>query len=63
MKRKLLKVIAFLVFIYGVYVFVDFRLWKESASDFNLYMRIFLPIIVIGFSTTIYGISCLMEKK
>jgi len=63
MMVKFLKAISILILIYGIYVFLDFRLWKDSTSDFSLYMKTFLPILVVGFSTTIYGISCLLEKK
>lgn len=58
----ILKIIAVIIIIIGASVFVEFRLWKESITDFSVYLKTFVPILVLGFSGTVYGIATLLNK-
>lgn len=59
----ILKIIAIIIILIGIKVFVEYRLWKETSSNFSAYLKTFLPISVLGFSGILYGISTLLEKE
>ena len=58
----ILKVIAVIIILIGVGVFFEYRLWQESIYDFYVYLKIFVPILVLGFSGTLWGIAILLNK-
>ena len=58
----ILKIIAVVIIIIGASVFVEYRLWKESTTDFSVYLKTFVPILVLGFSATLYGVATLLNK-
>lgn len=58
----ILNIIALVIFVIGASVFVEYRLWKESITDFSVYLKTFVPILVLGFSGTLYGIATLLNK-
>ena len=59
---SILNVIAIIIILLGFYVFIDYRLWKRPTTDFVIYLKIFVPILVLGFSCTLYGIASLLNK-
>ena len=58
----ILVVLAGIIVIIGLSVFNKYRLWKEPRSDFQIYLKTFIPILVIGFSGTLCGIATLIYK-
>jgi len=60
---KILKVTALIIILIGIYVFLDYKLWKEVYTDFQIYLKTFVSILVLGFSGTLYGIATLIEKN
>lgn len=58
----ILKIIALVIVIIGVSAFIEYRLWEETITDFSVYLKTFVPILVLGFSGTLYGISTLLNK-
>ena len=58
----ILKIIAVIIILIGIGVFFEYRLWKESIYDFNVYLKIFVPILVLGFSGTLWGLATLLNK-
>lgn len=66
MKEKtistILKIMAVIIFIIGVCTFFKHHLWRESYTDFFTYLKTFLPILVLGFSGTLYGLATLINK-
>ena len=58
----ILKVIAVIIILIGIGVFFEYRLWQESIYDFYVYLKIFVPILVLGFSSTLWGIATLLNK-
>lgn len=58
----ILKIIAVVIIIIGASVFVEYRLWEESITDFSVYLKTFVSILVLGFSGTLYGIATLLNK-
>ena len=58
----ILKIIALVIILIGVCVFIEYRLWKETNTDFSVYLKTFVPILVLGFSGTLYGIAILLNK-
>lgn len=58
-----LKVISMIIILIGTYTFVEYRLWRDLSTDFSVYLKIFLPILVLGFSGTLYGISILLDNN
>lgn len=58
----ILKVIALIIILIGIGVFFEYRLWQESIYDFYVYLKIFVPILVLGFSSTLWGIATLRNK-
>ena len=59
----ILKVIAVIIILIGIGVFFEYRLWQESIYDFYVYLKIFVPILVLGFSSTLWGIAALLNKS
>lgn len=59
----MLKVIAIIIILIGVYTFIEYGLWRDLSSDFSVYLKTFLPILVLGFSGTLYGLSILLDNK
>ncbi len=59
----ILKVIAVIIILIGIGVFFEYRLWQESIYDFYVYLKIFVPILVLGFSSTLWGIATLLNKS
>ena len=59
----ILKVIAVIIILIGIGVFFEYRLWHESIYDFYVYLKIFVPILVLGFSSTLWGIATLLNKS
>ena len=57
-----LKIISVLILLYGIWKFYDWRLWEDMKNDFGNIVQIFLPISVLGFSGTLYGIATLLNK-
>lgn len=57
-----LKIISVLILLYGMWIFYDWRLWKNMRTDFGNILQIFLPISVLGFSGILYGIATLLNK-
>lgn len=57
-----LTILATIIILIGVGVFIEYRLWKESTSDFSTYLKIFVPILVLGFSGILYGLATLLNK-
>ena len=51
-----------LILLYGMWIFYDWRLWKNMRTDFGNILQIFLPISVLGFSGILYGIATLLNK-
>lgn len=61
---KVLKIIAIIIILIGLWVFFDLRLYRKNYySDFTYEFKIYLPILVLGFSSTLYGIATLLEKN
>ncbi len=58
----ILKVIALIIILIGVIVFLEYKLWENRGYDFEVYLRIFVPILVLGFSGTLYGLAALLNK-
>lgn len=58
----ILKVIAVIIILIGIGVFIEYRLWQESIYDFSVYLKIFVPILVLGFSGTLYGLATLLNQ-
>ena len=58
----ILKIIAVIIILIGIGVFFEYRLWKESIYDFNVYLKIFVSILVLGFSGTLWGLATLLNK-
>lgn len=60
-----LKIIAIVILLYGVWRFYDWHLWepgyptKEPTWSTT---KVFLPILTLGFSGTLYGIATLLNK-
>ena len=54
-----LKVIALIIILIGVRVFIEYRLWSDSTG----YLKAFVPILVLGFSGTLYGLATLLNKN
>ena len=46
----------FIIFV-GIYCFFDCKLYAVPQTNFQVYLRIFLPILVIGISSILFGIS------
>lgn len=68
MKKKIiianiLKLIALLIFGYGLWVFFDWRLWRNMTTNMGNMLQIFLPIVVLGFSGCLYGIASLLVNN
>ena len=59
----LLKVFATIIVLIVILVFFDQRLWKESVYDFHYNLKVYLPILVLGFSGTLYGLATILEKR
>ena len=55
----ILKGIAILIVLMGIYDFFEYRLWKDSTT----FMNVYLPILVLGFSGTLLGIAVLLDKN
>jgi len=61
----ILKIIAIVILLYGVWRFYDWHLWepgyptKEPTWSTT---KVFLPILTLGFSGTLYGIATLLNK-
>ncbi len=55
----ILKGISILILFIGLYGFLEYRLWKWSTGS----MRVYLPILVFGFSGTLFGIAALLDKN
>jgi len=61
---KILKIISIGILLYGLWVFCDWRLWREALnSSLATELKILLPILTFGFSGSLYGIATLLEKK
>ena len=58
----ILKIIALVIVIIGVSIFIEYRLLEETITDFSVYLKTFVPILVLGFSGALYGISTLLNK-
>lgn len=59
MKSKVFKIISLLFILALIYFVIEFRLYKAP-----IYNKDYLwPLISLGFSTTNYGIACLLENK
>lgn len=57
-----LKIMSVVIILIGASVFIEYRLWRESITDFSVYLKTFIPILVLGFSGTLYGIATLLNK-
>lgn len=57
-----LKIMSVVIILIGASVFIEYRLWRESIADFSVYLKTFIPILVLGFSGTLYGIATLLNK-
>ncbi len=55
----ILKGISILILFIGLYGFLEYRLWKWDADS----MKIYLPILVFGFSGTLFGIATLLDRN
>ena len=55
----ILKGLAILILFIGLYGFLEYRLWKWDADS----MGVYLPILVFGFSGTLFGIAALLDKN
>ena len=61
---KILKIISVGILLYGLWIFYDWRLWREALnSTLATELKILLPILTFGFSGSLYGIATLLEKK
>lgn len=58
----ILKIFAIIIMLIGISAFVEYRLWRDLTFDFAIYLKIFLPILVLGLSGTLYGIATLLEN-
>lgn len=68
MKKKIiivtiLKLIALFILGYGLWIFIDWRLWRDMTTNMGDLLQIFLPIVVLGFSGCLYGIASLLVKN
>lgn len=59
---NILNIIAVIIIFLGFYVFINYRLWRRPTTDFAIYLKIFIPILVLGFSGTLCGIASLLNK-
>jgi len=60
---KVLKLISIAILLYGIWIFYDWRLWKEVLnSSLGTELKILIPILTFGFSGTLYGIATLLNK-
>ena len=60
---KILKIIAIGILLYGAWLFYDWRLWKEVMnSTIGTFLKLFLTILVFGFSGTLYGLATLLTS-
>lgn len=61
---KTLKFFAVIIILIAIYVFIDLQLWiNEHSYDVANLCKVFLPIMALGFSGTLYGIATLIEMK
>ena len=59
----ILKIIAIVILLYGIWLFYDWRLWKESFNTNTArILKIFLPILVPSLTGILYGIATLLDK-
>ena len=59
----ILKIIAIVILLYGIWLFYDWRLWKESFyTNTEEILKIFLPILVPSLTGILYGIATLLDK-
>ena len=59
----ILKSLAVIIIFIGVYFFIDLELWNaEARYEVAHICQIFLPIAVLGFSGTLYGIATIIES-
>jgi|GEM_PF-6144785 len=63
MKKKstILKIIAILIIVMAIRTYFKDKLWIDWEEYYN-YDLIYLPMIALGFSSTLFGISWLLEK-
>lgn len=60
---KVLKCCSLIIILFFMWNVYDLVLWKPAKSDFDVYMRTFLPILTIGFSGSLYGIALLLDNN
>lgn len=57
-----LRLIGILVILLGVYWFFDCKLYEETKTNFQLYLKIFLSILVIVILSILFGISKILFR-
>lgn len=59
----ILRIIAIIIILIGISVFMEYKLWENRHTDFGTYLRTFVPILVLGFSGTLFGLAELLNKN
>lgn len=59
----ILKIVTIIIILIGISVFVEYKLWEEANTDFKFYLKVFVSILVLGFSGTLYGMAMLLDKN
>lgn len=58
----ILKVLELIIILIDGRVFLEYKLWEEPNSDFEVYLSIFATILVLVFFGTLYGLEPLLNK-